>query len=148
MKHDMDVANLRQLQMMHVKRESRLRIGEAMVSEVGFETWEASRAILLFNSAKERFESKVNSNGDILQDLRVYLLQRFALFFVSCSLRVLVIERQRLLACFVLAFPVFQQFVVQPLTFSKRFVQEFFLSSAWKKSEFESFTHQANASTK
>jgi hypothetical protein len=142
MHFDMNIADFRQLQMMSVKREPGLRIGEAIVSEMGFEGREASLAVVLFDSAKEGFESKVNAHRDILQDLRVNLLQRWALFFVMRSLGVLVIEGQGLFVFFILAFSIFKQFVVQPVTFSKRLVQEFLLSFGWKKSHFESFTHK------
>src|SRR5205823_5289899 len=61
--------------------KSTLREREAIVASLSLKTWEARLFRLCFDASEEGLKGQVNSDGHILQDLRMDVLKRGALFF-------------------------------------------------------------------
>jgi len=61
--------------------KSTLREGEAIIAVIALETWKARLLSMFSDSAEEGSESQFNPYCYILQDLRMYVRERGALFF-------------------------------------------------------------------
>ncbi len=148
MQFDVDVADFRECQMMPVNLKTRLREGEAIVAMLSPESWIA-RLFSGFHAAKERLKRKVKAHGDVLQNLTVNCLQRFALLLQRAEAVDLRVEEKRFTAFFVGVFTLFEQFVVQPTTFIQRVPQDSSLPLCREDSERErlNFVHLREIST-
>lgn len=78
--YNLDVTYLGKPQYVTVESEARLRKGEAVIAAFPTEA-RIARLFASLNPAEERLKSKVNADGNILQDLRMYAGKGRPLFF-------------------------------------------------------------------
>ncbi len=93
------------------------------------------------NTAKERFESKVYPDCNVLQDLAVYLRQLGTVLFDRRKYGVLVIQGKRFLCLLIHIFTLGKQVVVQKATLFKHFTHLGFLLTGGQYPVLKGFTH-------
>jgi len=100
-----------------------LRKSEGVVSLLPLETRKARVRSLFSYSTEKGFESQVNPNRNILQDLRMNPLERRMLLFQDRKDRLLLKTGERDTVPFVGGLAHFQQVVIEPTTLFKGFVE-------------------------
>jgi len=145
--NNLDVTYLRKTQNIFVKTESALREGEAVIPATPTKTGIA-RLLTGFYSAEEGFKGKVNTDGDVLKNLRMYAGQRFALLFKVGKVGLLTVQRQGITVIFPGIFSLFKEMVKQPATFLKPTIHYIYLFFGWVDTVQKCFTHNINYNTK
>ena len=102
--------------------EATLREGEGVIAVTSTET-RVARLLTSFDASKERFESQINTDGYILQDLRMHLFQGGTFLFQQPQRINLMIARERFSLLLIGCFPFLKKMVVEPTTLIKGFVQ-------------------------
>jgi len=139
--NNFDRAYLRQLESIVNKSESALRKGEAIIAIETLKSWVA-RFFSYLNPAKERAEGKINSHSNILQALRVSVVE-FGIFFFPSGQKIAgVVARYGFFAFFPCLLSYFKGFVVCPPASIKKKLEGFLLFSSRIQSIFESLTHK------
>ena len=121
----LDTANLGEAHPIIVgDAESRLRIGEAVITPFAFET-RIARLFFVLDTPGESLQSQFHPFRDILQDLRVNRFQRRTFHFQQGNASFRVIIRHIALLLFPCLFAVCQRVVIQPTAFLKRSFKSF-----------------------
>src|SRR6266699_3952774 len=126
--------------------ESRLRIGEAVITPFAFET-RIAQLFFVLDTPEESLESQFHPFRDILQDLRVNRFQRRTFHFQQGNASFRVIIRHIALLLFPCLFAVCQRVVIQPTAFLKRSFKSFPLVLARIHPVQKRFSHTRQYST-
>jgi len=119
----LDTANLGESHAVIMRdAKATLREGEAIVAVSPTKTGKA-RIFTSFAASKERFEGQVNTDGNILQDLRINMFKGGAFLFQDRIGRLLLIARETFSCVRVGMLALLQQVVIQPTTLIKGFVE-------------------------
>src|SRR5579875_369836 len=140
---DLQVAHMRHMQSVVLQSHAAVRqlgVGETRIASFASETREA-RGFPLLDATEERLKRQINAHGHVLQDLRVGDLQRRTLFFERRQVRLLLVQRERLLVAFPGGLTLFEQVVIKPTTLVERLEQDGLLRWRQIQSVLEGFTH-------
>ncbi len=108
------------------KGKATLRIGETVITAFALEAG-VSRLLTSFDAAKEGFESQIDTNRHVLQDLRMHLFKR-GTFLLQYLERVdLLIAGQTLARLLIGGFAHLEQMVIEPAALFNRVTQQSFL---------------------
>jgi hypothetical protein len=118
----------------------RLREGKAIISLLASKAGIAWR-LTTPNAAKEGFKGKINTNGYVLQDLRVNVFERRSLLFQYRKRVDLVIQARRSAFLFPASTSFFKQVVIQPTTFIQNIAQLVRLLFGWIETVLKHFIH-------
>src|SRR5712691_10356164 len=117
-----------------------LREGEAIVAISPTKT-RVARIFTGFTASKECLEGQVNTDGDILQDLRMSTFKRGAFLFQYRIGRLLLVARETFSRLRVGMLAHLQQVIIQPTTLIKGLVELVKLFPRWIYSILKHFTH-------
>ena len=118
-----------------------LRKSEGVISVLALETREADFFCMFSDAAEEGFESQVNTNSHILQDLRMHATQRWAFLFQYRKRIDLLIERETLTRLLIGILPFPQQVIIEPTALFKSLIELPFLLFRWVNPIAEHFMH-------
>ncbi len=128
--------------------KARLRKGEGVIAAFALKAGIAWVLCMLTHPAKECFESEIDTDRNMLQDLRMHLRERRA-FLLQYRKRVdLPIAGERLPILLPSSTPFLKQVIIEPTTFFKDVVQLLFLLLAWIDAILKHFMHILFISTK
>jgi len=142
MKHYLYWASFREMQGVpnQLTAGGGLRVATRVVPKPTTKSWVAWGLPSLY-PAKERLESKVDTNGDVLQHLTVNHRKCGALLFQSDKARLLVVHRGDFAACLLSILTLCKQVVVEPTTLVKHSTHLSGLLTSWIYTVEEGFTH-------
>lgn len=141
MNDSLDIPNLGESDAIILKRESKLRIGKAIIPTSAFETGIAW-LLTCFYSSKERFESKVNPHSHILKDLGVDIGKALSSLFQLGYRNCLGVVIQGFLFLFPSVLAFLKQVVVEPVTLIQCRLHQMFLVRSRIEAILEGFKHQ------
>jgi len=142
MQHYLYRANFRQMKYIpnQLTTERGLRIAHGVVAKNATKSW-VSWSFPSLYPAEESLEGEINPDGDVLQHLTVNEPERRAFLFQANEIRLLVIQRQRYLACVIRILTFCKEIVIQPATLVKQSTQLGGLLTSWRKPLEKSFAH-------
>ena len=140
MENNLDIAYFRKAQDVTVKTKTALRKGETIISSLATEA-RIPRFFARFNPAEKGFKGKVNTDSDILQDLRMYAGKGRTLFFEDRKTGCLSMVVDALLLFLPCFFAFSEKMVEQPTALFKPLVHYVNLFFSWVNPVFESFKH-------
>jgi hypothetical protein len=140
MEYGLDFANLGNAYRFFVNSIPLLREGKRVISSVTSKTW-VPRVYSLLDTTKEGLKRKVNTDGDVLKDLRVDLSKFRNTLFENWERGLLVVKRQTFLFGFPTCLPLLKQMVIQPSALLKGIRQQGFLFLGGINSVLEGLSH-------
>lgn len=120
--------------------EATLGEREGVIAPIAFEPG-IPRVLTSFATPEEGFERQVNTDGYILQDLRMHISERRTLLFHYRECRLLLVEGQPFASLLISLLTLFQQMIIQPTTLFQGPVKLRFLLSGWIYSILKHLTH-------
>jgi hypothetical protein len=125
--------------------ESTLRVGDGVVAAMTLKAG-VSWFFTSFHAPEKGFHGKVNTNGYVLQDLRVHGVERGAFSFQDRKGLLLLIEREALTCLLIGGFALSEQVVIEPSTLFKRRGKRLELFLRRIDPILKGFTHDASLS--
>ena len=141
-KSNLDVPNLGEDKLATLDGTARwdLRKGDAIVPAFTLKSG-ISRFLTCLQSSKESFHSQVDTNGYILEDLRMDSFKRRTFLLQYLERIDLLIARKALACLLVDGFASLKQMVIEPAALFKRLVKQSLLFLRWEDSVLKHFMH-------
>ncbi len=140
MKLDLEIANLSKVQLAIFQAKARLGIGERVIAAITPEAGIA-RFFASLDTTKEGFESKVNTDTYILQDLRVNGEKLWMFLFPNHQSVMRIIQTNRYRVFFPCFFAEGQGLIIHPSAFLKGLRKLASLCFCWIQAILVRFTH-------